>query len=150
MGDTDSDLVVHTDRVHSHMTMVHTVLENRTSVLKSIVLYSLMIRISDISHLELLYRPVKVKACYGQYPTLHDDIIKWKHSSGYWPFVSAENSLHKGQWRGALMFSLICTRINGWVNNGEAADLRRHRAHYDGIVMLQFQWFRAIWFNTKK
>ena len=40
---------------------------------------------------------------------------------------SPVNSPHKGQWRGALMFSLICTRINGWVNNGEAGDLRRHR-----------------------
>ena len=29
---------------------------------------------------------------------------------------------HKGQWRGALMFSVICARINGWVNNGEAGD----------------------------
>ena len=26
--------------------------------------------------------------------------------------------------------------MNGWVNNGEAGDLRRHRAHYDVIVML--------------
>ena len=25
--------------------------------------------------------------------------------------------------------------INGWVNNREAGDLRRHRAHYDVIVM---------------
>ena len=41
---------------------------------------------------------------------------------------SPVNSLHKGQWRGALMFSLICARINGWVNNREAGDLRRHRA----------------------
>ena len=32
------------------------------------------------------------------------------------------NSPLKGQWRGALMFSLICARINGWVNNGEAGD----------------------------
>ena len=31
--------------------------------------------------------------------------------------------------------SLICARINGCVNNGEAGDLRRHRAHYDVIVM---------------
>ena len=31
--------------------------------------------------------------------------------------------------------SLICARINGWVNNGEAGDLRRHRVHYDVIVM---------------
>ena len=26
---------------------------------------------------------------------------------------------------------LICAWINGWVNNREAGDLRRHRAHYD-------------------
>ena len=41
------------------------------------------------------------------------------------------NSPHKGQWRGALMFSLICA----WINNHEACYLRRHRAHYDVIVM---------------
>ena len=29
------------------------------------------------------------------------------------------------------MFSLICAWINGWVNNGKAADLRRHCVHYD-------------------
>ena len=29
---------------------------------------------------------------------------------------------------GALMFSLIFAWINGYVNNGEAGDLRRHRA----------------------
>ena len=48
---------------------------------------------------------------------------------------SPVNSSLKGQWHGALMFCLICTRINGWVNNGEAGDLRRHRAHYDVTVM---------------
>ena len=46
-------------------------------------------------------------------------------------------SPHKGQWRGALMFSLICARINGWVNNGQAGDLRRNHAHYVVIVMLK-------------
>ena len=34
-----------------------------------------------------------------------------------------------------MMFSLICTWINGWVNNRDAGDLRRHRAHYDVTVM---------------
>ena len=43
----------------------------------------------------------------------HDDVIKWKYFPCYWPFVrgihrSPVNSPHKGQWRGALMFSLIC------------------------------------------
>ena len=50
-------------------------------------------------------------------------------------FRSPVNSPHKGQWRGALMFSLICEWTNWWVNNREAGDLRHHRAHYDVIVM---------------
>ena len=33
-------------------------------------------------------------------------------------------------------FSLICVWINGWVHNREAGDLRRHRGHYDVIVMV--------------
>ena len=45
------------------------------------------------------------------------------------------HSPHKGQWREALMFSLICVWINGWINNREVGDLRRHRAHYEVIVM---------------
>ena len=70
----------------------------------------------------------------------HDDVIKWNHFPRYWPFVrgihrSPVNSPHKRQWRGALMFSLICAWINSWVNNREAGDLRRHRAHHDVIVM---------------
>ena len=44
-------------------------------------------------------------------------------------------SPQKGQWRGTLMFSLISAWINGWVNNREAGDLRRNRAHCDVIVM---------------
>ena len=50
--------------------------------------------------------------------------------------VTAVNSPHKGRRRRASMFSLICTRINSWVNNGEAGELRRHRAHCDVIVMV--------------
>ena len=34
------------------------------------------------------------------------------------------------------MFTLIYTRINGSVNNREAGDLRRHRTHFDVIVMI--------------
>ena len=48
---------------------------------------------------------------------------------------SPVNFPHKGQWRGALMFALICVLINGWVNNRKAGDLRRYRAHYGVIVM---------------
>ena len=48
---------------------------------------------------------------------------------------SLVNSPQKGQWRGGLMFSLICAWINGWLNNRDAGDLRRHRAHCDVIVI---------------
>ena len=48
---------------------------------------------------------------------------------------SPVNSPHKGQWRGALMFSLICAWTNYWANYRVAGDLRRHRAHYYVIVM---------------
>ena len=75
----------------------------------------------------------------------HDDVIKWKNFPCYWPFVrgihrSPVNSPHKGQWRGALMFTLICAWINGWVNNREAGDLRRYRPNYDIIVMNYTFW----------
>ena len=70
----------------------------------------------------------------------HDDVIKWKHFPRNWPFVreihrSPVNFPHKGQWRGALMFSLIYAWINDWVNNREAGELRRQHGHYDVIVM---------------
>ena len=70
-----------------------------------------------------------------------DDVIKCKCYLRYWPFVQGihrlpVNSPHKGQWRGALMFSLICAWINGWVNNSDAVDLRCHRSHYDVSVMM--------------
>ena len=62
----------------------------------------------------------------------NDDVIKWKHFPRH---RSPVNSPHKGQWRGALMFSLICVWKNGLVNTREAGDLIRYRAHYDVIVM---------------
>ena len=97
----------------------------------------------------------------------HDDVMNWKHFPRYWPFVrgihrSPVKSLHKGQWRGAFMVSLICDRINLWVNNREAGDLRRYRAHYDIIVMvcsygtcctilpLWFQFERNLFFKLSK
>ena len=71
---------------------------------------------------------------------MHDDVIKWKHFLRYWPFVGGSNrspvdSSHKGQWRSALMFSLIYPWTNGSANNQDAGDLMYHRAHYDGTEM---------------
>ena len=58
--------------------------------------------------------------------------------------ICAGNSPVSGQWRGALVFSLICVWINGWVNNREAGDLRRYRAHYDVSVMYRNDIFSSV------
>ena len=60
----------------------------------------------------------------------------------HWPFVRGihllpVNSPHNGQWREALVFSLIHAWTNGWVNNHAAGDLRRHCAHYDVTVLIE-------------
>ena len=73
---------------------------------------------------------------YNKTAAVNDEVIKRKHVPRHWPFVrgihrSPMNSPHKSQWRGALMFSLICA----WANNGDTGDFRRHRAHYDVIIM---------------
>ena len=82
----------------------------------------------------------------------HDNVIKWKHFPRCWPFVRGihrfpVNSPHKGQCRGALMFSLICVGINGCVNNREAGDLRRYRASYDVIIMRTSLMISQYWFR---
>ena len=75
--------------------------------------------------------------------TEHDHVIKWKHFPHYWPYVRGihrwpVNSPHKGQWRGALMFALICAWTNGWVYHRDAGDWRCHHAHYD-VTMMNFE-----------
>ena len=100
----------------------------------------------DVSFVVTWHKVLNIQCQWFESPqrlcfVTHDDVIKWKHFPRYWPFVrgihrSLVNSPHKGQWRGALMFSLICVWINGWVNNHEAGDLGRYRAHYDVTVMV--------------
>ena len=75
---------------------------------------------------------------YNRNPTSHDDVIKWKHFPRYWPFVwrihrSPVNSPHKGQWRRALMFSLICAlnkrlckQWSGWWFETQSCPLWHH------------------------
>ena len=58
-------------------------------------------------------------------------------SNANYEWIASWVRAHKGQWRGAWMFSLICVWINGWVNNDEAGVLRRYRAHYGVIVMTE-------------
>ena len=77
----------------------------------------------------------------------HDDVIKWKYFPSSCPFVggihrSSVNSPHKGQWHGALMFSLICDWTSGRANHRDAGDLRRIALTvmwtHQSLVMLSF------------
>ena len=62
--------------------------------------------------------------------------------------LAIEFPTHKDQWRGALVFSLICAWINGWVNNREAGDLRLYRALHDvtAIMKCSMQYQFAVWY----
>ena len=73
----------------------------------------------------------------------YDDVIKWKYFPRYWPFVRGihrwpVNSPHKGQWRGAWMFSLIFAWIKlskqrwGWWFETPSRPSWRH---CDDIIM---------------
>ena len=113
---------------------------------------------------DMPYSTCPIQPMYSQVPLQHDPIHhivyntamtdsehKWKLTKSWWRHQMETfsallalcagnspvpvNSPHKGQWRRALMFSLICARINDWVNNREAGDLRRYRGHYDVNVM---------------
>ena len=58
------------------------------------------------------FRCEKQKSLWWRRQRNHDNVFKWKHFPCYWPLVwrihwSPVNSPRKGQWRGALMFSLI-------------------------------------------
>ena len=76
----------------------------------------------------------------------HDDIIKWKHFPRYWPFVwGIHRSPHKGQWRGALTFSLICAWTNSWVNNRDAGDLRPIMTPLSWGLGTRITW---VWINS--
>ena len=102
-----------------------------TSIIKCVVI---SLNYSQMSTVQLSDQPI-LNTYYGSI-----GLIKWKHFPCYLLFVrgihgSPVNSPHRGQWRGALMFSLIWAWINRWVNNRETGDWRRHRAHYDVIVM---------------
>ena len=76
---------------------------------------------------------------------IHDDVIKWKHFPRYWPFVQGIHPLTKASDAELWCFLWSAPRINGWVNNREAGDLRRYRAHYDVILMLYIDYTVLYW-----
>ena len=75
----------------------------------------------------------------------------WRHKmetfSALLAFCTGNSPVqHKGQWRGALIFSLVCAWTNSWANNGDAGYLRRYRTHYDVIVMIEYEYRSQIFY----
>ena len=122
----------------------------RNKILGAVVLWVISSKLISNSNLATSRSYIHGSCPMGlTFRTEYDGVIKCKHFSRYWPFVcgihrSKVSSPYKGQWRGALMFSLICVWINDWVNNRDAGDLRRWHAHYDVTVMARQYRFRAL------
>ena len=98
-------------------------------------------QIKKIFHVSFFVRLIYPVYLYWSAISIVIDDVTKGHFPRYWPFVRAirrspVNFPHKDQWRGPLIFSLICTWIKGWVNNRKAGDLRRHRTHYGVTVMV--------------
>ena len=94
----------------------------------------------NIRQVSFVHSKAELHSAFMIIVPLHDDVIKWKHFLCQRPFVqgihrSSVNSPYKGQWHGALIFSLICAWTNRWANNWITSDLRRHHTHYDVTVM---------------
>ena len=93
-------------------------------------------------NLKSVWSSISIKECHPLVIMVMMTSSYWKHFPRYWPFVpgihqSQVNAPHKGQWRRALVFSLICAWTNGWVNkNRDVGDLRCRHAHYDVTVMI--------------
>ena len=79
---------------------------------------------------------------------IHDDVIKWKHFRVTEPLCREFTGhrwipLTKASDAEFWMLSLIRAWINGWVNNYEAGDLRRHQAHY-GVTVIKIGSYRCV------
>ena len=97
------------------------------------------------------WRQINIGSGYNSVPS-----GKWRHRQMakfpfpcHWPFVWGNHRripLTKASNADLCCFSLICAWTNGWASNGDTGDLRRHRAHYDSIVMQQGD----TWNNVEK
>ena len=79
----------------------------------------------------------------------HDDVIKWKHALCYW-HLCGEFTGHRWTPRTKTSdvelwwFLWSAPEKNGLVSNDEAVDFRRHRAHYDAIVVFCRETWNSI------
>ena len=83
-------------------------------------------------------------------PVKHDDVMKWKHFPHYWPLCGEFTGPQwtprtKGQWRGALMFSLIYVWISPLKNRDWSFDVFFDLRLNKGLSKQSWGW----WFETQ-
>ena len=126
-------LLIHVGIDQSSMDAVHALLRFVIVSYEPILVSSF--RITSLVLVQLILDSFTVPL----HSTNHDDVIKWKHFPRYcrtfeWVIHrSPVNSPQKGQWRGALMFTLICAWTKwlgkqswGWWFETPSRSLWRH------------------------
>ena len=91
----------------------------------------------DESHDHAFFADLKLKIVYYNDDTMSEAMFYPVLSSPrcFLAFTTRTTSSAVGASLTMTTFSLICVWTNGWVNNRDAGDLKRHRAHYDVTVM---------------
>ena len=67
--------------------------------------------------------------------TAHVDVMKWKHFPRYWSFLCVCGG-GGGGGGGGIHWPPVDSQTNGWANNRDIGNFRRHSTHYDITVML--------------
>ena len=84
----------------------------------------------------------------------HDDVIRWKHFPCYWHFVRGIHWSPGGfPSQRPVMRSIVfffCVWTNGWANNRDVSNLRRHRARYGVTVMCVIRYIGLVSLFTLK
>ena len=119
----------HLLRVKSHWTLFQIEYELQLPVPSRQMISNASVFLCFLNKLSTTRSNIRITRTHfrGSFYFSHNDVIEWKHFPRCGPFVrgiqrSPVNSSHKGQWRGALMFSLICAWTDSWENNGDADD----------------------------
>ena len=94
-----------------------------------------------------------IKAIVQCYPLQHwclpkqkHDVIKWKHFPRYWPLVRVPGEFPTQRPATRSFDVFFDLHLNKrWVNNREAGDLRRYRAHYDVTIMNMHGFSFCLW-----
>ena len=103
--------------------------------------YWYQIRILTVQICGWIYQIWRSQIRHFHNSAYHDDVINWKHFRLYWSFVQGIHWFSR--WiaptkasDAELWFFFHLRWTNGWANNRDAGDMRRHHAHYYVTVMI--------------